>query len=428
MTLGRQLTPVNTGRPPGGNGLNRPGQRTGTLVCQFDASAGECAVLGDAGLPVEVTTAVVAQIVSTSADDRVRSVQLSGVGHYRMSARQQGASTVVVGLSMSEIDSTTRDLAVVIFSASIIAVLLAWAAVRSVTARALRPLRSLQRASQRVSQMQLATGSVDLSVRVSSLKRNGPTEIDQVAQSFNYMLDNVAAALESRQASETQVRRFVADASHELRNPLAAIRGYSELSLRFSESVPAEVHRALIRIDSESKRMSSLVEDLLLLARLDLNVPIAVTEVEANSLIMDAVSDAMAAGPDYDWGVDLPAETVLVSANPERLHQILVNLLANVRKHTPEGTTATVILRTTNTGAVICVEDNGPGMSPEMTRMAFERFTRADSSRSRSSEGQSTGLGLAIVWALMESQHGRAEISSSPSGTTVTLHLVRSSS
>jgi two-component system OmpR family sensor kinase len=237
------------------------------------------------------------------------------------------------------------------------------------------------------------------------------------------MLDHILAALSTRQASESRVRQFVADASHELRTPLAAIRGYTELAQRRRAEVPADVAHAMSRVESEADRMTHLVEDLLLLARLDSGRPLERQPVDLARLCADVVSDAHAAGPDHRWTLDAPGEPVPVPGDDARLHQVVANLLANARVHTPADSSVTVSLHTEADVAVLRVADDGPGIPGELQSEVFERFARADTSRSRK-EG-STGLGLAIVSAVVRAHHGTITLDSSPGRTEFTVRLPR---
>ena len=204
------------------------------------------------------------------------------------------------------------------------------------------------------------------------------------AATFNRMLDRIAGALSARHASETRVRQFVSDASHELRTPLAAIRGYTELAQRKRDELPADVAHAVSRVESEAQRMTTLVEDMLLLARLDEGRPLERTQVDLSQLVVDAVSDAHATGPGHDWSLDLPEEPVLITGDHARLHQVLANLLANARTHTPAGTSVVTSLSVLPGGDVqLTVADDGPGIPAKLQPEVFERFARGDSSRSR---------------------------------------------
>jgi two-component system OmpR family sensor kinase len=247
------------------------------------------------------------------------------------------------------------------------------------------------------------------------------TEVGQVGTALNRMLDHVEGSLAARQESETQVRQFVADASHELRTPLASIRGYAELVRRQHAEVPTDVGHAVRRVESEALRMSELVEELLLLARLDAGRELTTEEVDLTALVVDTVSDAHVAGRTHHWQVDLPDEPVLVPGDAARLHQVLANLLANVRSHTPDGTTATVRLRSEAGWAVVQVADDGPGVPAALRPHVFERFARGDASRSRSAG--STGLGLAIVHAVVTAHGGQVTVDSGPGRTVFTVRL-----
>jgi two-component system OmpR family sensor kinase len=247
------------------------------------------------------------------------------------------------------------------------------------------------------------------------------TEVGQVGLAINSMLDNVEGALRSRHESEQRVRQFVADASHELRTPLASIRGYAELSRREREPVPASVTHALSRVESEALRMQGLVEDLLLLARLDAGRPLEREPVDLSLLAMDAVSDAHAAAPEHRWELDLPDEPVEVAGDQARLHQVVANLLANARTHTPAGTKVVTSVRPEGDWVRLSVADNGPGVPKPLQRNVFQRFTRGDDSRNRAAG--STGLGLSIVDAVAKSHGGRVELASQPGDTTFTVLL-----
>jgi len=252
-------------------------------------------------------------------------------------------------------------------------------------------------------------------VRVDEADADPATEVGRVGAALNRMLEHVASALAARQASESKVRTFVADASHELRTPLASIRGYSELTRRTAQDLPPDVAHAVGRIESESVRMTGLVEDLLLLARLDEGRLPDTNEVDLGRLLVDAVSDARVAGGEHEWALDLPDEPVIVLGETARLHQVVANLLSNARTHTPAGTRVMTSLELRDGSATISVADNGPGIDEALVPTVFERFVRGDGSRSRAAG--STGLGLAIVHAVVEAHGGRAEVESAPGRT-----------
>ncbi|WP_127545529.1 HAMP domain-containing sensor histidine kinase [Actinoplanes sp. OR16] len=287
--------------------------------------------------------------------------------------------------------------------------------------RTLKPLDRVAATATRVSELRLDRGEVQLAQRVPEQDTDPRTEVGQVGAALNRMLDHVGNALEARHASEMQVRQFVADASHELRTPLAAIRGYAELSRRSRQVIPDEIAHVLTRVESEAKRMTALVEDLLLLARLDAGRPLAQDPVDLTMLAVDATSDAHAAGPRHYWQLDLPEEPVTVIGDGARLHQVLANLLANARTHTPEGSTVTIKVGQVPNAAVLQVIDDGPGIPQDLSSRIFERFTRGDSSRSRAAG--STGLGLSIVHAVVTSHRGKVGVQSRPGQTVFTVML-----
>jgi two-component system, OmpR family, sensor kinase len=290
----------------------------------------------------------------------------------------------------------------------------------------LRPLRRVAATATEVAELPLETGEIALPDGVPDTDPR--SEVGQVGAAFNRMLGHVDRALGRRAASEARLRRFAADASHELRTPLSAIRGYAELALRHPGPVPEEVAHALGRVQSESARMSVLVDDLLLLARLDAGRPLESEPVDLSRLCIDATSDAHAARRDHRWRLDLPDDPVIVPGDEHRLHQVLANLLSNAGKHTPAGTTVTVTLTQPDRSSVLLsVADDGPGIPPELIPELFERFSRADTSRYHHGDtsGASTGLGLAIVDAVVTAHGGAIEVTSRPGATRFTITLPR---
>ncbi|NGY63992.1 HAMP domain-containing histidine kinase [Lentzea sp. NEAU-D13] len=295
---------------------------------------------------------------------------------------------------------------------------------RVVVRRALVPLDRVAETATRVSELPLHEGEVALAERVPEEDTDPATEVGKVGLALNRMLGHVDQALKARHDSETRVRQFVADASHELRTPLAAIRGYAELTRRTGADLPPEVTHAMNRVESEALRMTSLVEDLLLLARLDAGRPLEREDVDLSRLVLDVVGDARIAGPDHSWKLQLPGDPVVVPGDVQRLHQVLGNLLSNARTHTPPGTTVTTGLSVHNGRVDLTVTDDGPGIPHGLE--VFERFARGDSSRSRAAG--STGLGLSIVSAVVGAHNGDVSVTSVPGHTTftVTLHTARS--
>jgi two-component system OmpR family sensor kinase len=304
----------------------------------------------------------------------------------------------------------------------VLAILLAGILAALVVRGALRPLRRVANVASNVAGMPLERGNVHLAQRVPAEDTNPHTEVGQVGSALNNLLDSVETALAVRQASEEKVRTFVADASHELRTPLASIRGYAELTRRFGGDLDEAVQHNIGRIESEAQRMTALVEDLLLLARLDAERELDTTDVDLSRLLVDVVSDAHAAGRDHEWDFELPDEPVIVRGDEAKLHQVFTNLLANARVHTPAGTAVTVELREpVGDRVTVLVRDTGPGIPEALQPNLFQRFARGDSSRNRRTG--STGLGLSIVNAVVQAHHGTVTVESQRGSTVFTVTL-----
>ncbi|MFH9009179.1 sensor histidine kinase [Streptomyces afghaniensis] len=352
----------------------------------------------------------------------MHTVDIPGLGEYRVQyAPGADGGSYYVALPTESVTTTINTLILVevsVTGAGLVAAAIAGSVLIGV---ATRPLRRVAATATRVSELPLHTGEVNLSERVPDSETDPHTEVGQVGAALNRMLDHVHGALHARQQSETRVRQFVADASHELRTPLASIRGYAELTRRGREDVGPDTRHALGRIESEAGRMTLLVEDLLLLARLDAGRPLQFEQTDLVPLVVDTVSDARAAGQDHNWRLDLPDEPALVSADAARLQQVLVNLLGNARTHTPPGTTVTARVQRRGTWLCVDVEDNGQGIPAELLPHVFERFARGDSARSRATG--STGLGLAIVQAVATAHGGAVTVDSVPGRTVFTVHL-----
>ncbi len=362
-------------------------------------------------------------VLALPTDGVPRTVNLGGtLGAYRMVASATPSGDVIAnGLPLSDVNTTVYQLLGIIGGITIIVLVIAFWIGRWVVRIALTPLERVVTTATHVSELPLDRGEVALGVRVPESDADPRTEVGQVGAAINRMLGHVASALTARQASENKVRQFVADASHELRTPLASIRGYAELTRRGDYELPKDVVHSIGRVESEATRMTSLVEDLLLLARLDEGRDLEATQLDLSRLLIDAVSDAHAAGPDHSWPLDLPEEPVMIDGDHLRLHQVFANLLANARVHTPAGTVVTVALSTEGGRAIVTIADNGPGIPDDVLPVLFERFARGDSSRSRAAG--STGLGLAIVSAVIEGHRGVVSVVSAPGETVFRVEL-----
>ncbi|HRA75457.1 MAG TPA: HAMP domain-containing sensor histidine kinase [Propionicimonas sp.] len=371
---------------------------------------------------VTMTTEIVEALLAVPESRQATSVTLPGIGSYRVLTRDTPFHTVVA-LPNSEVTKPLTSLMVMAGLLTLGAIALSYVGARRVVERSLRPLNRLAATATQVTTLPLESGEGIVPIRVAPGDADPSNEVGRVGLAFNQMLDHVEEALAARHRSETKVRRFVADASHELRNPLAAIRGYAELTRRADDELPPDAEHALGRIESESRRMSALVEDLLLLARLDSEPTLDLQPTDVTELVLDAVSDARAASPDHSWLLELPPEVVVARADRYQLLQVLANLLANARTHTPVGTRVTTSLRAEGGFAVVTVCDNGPGVPAEVRDQVFERFTRADASRVRRQGASSTGLGLAIVAALVGAHHGTVSLDTVPGRTAFTVRI-----
>jgi two-component system OmpR family sensor kinase len=362
--------------------------------------------------------AALAALADVPADGRPHTVDVPEVGEYRLAARRGE----LVGLPLADITETRNQMILLEIAIGLAAVLLAAGAGAVMVRLTLRPLNRVAATAARVTELPLARGEVALGERVPAADADPRTEVGRVGAALNRMLGHVEDALAARQASETRLRRFIADASHELRTPLAAIRGYTELARRGRGS-PADTAQAMERVDAAAGRMTTLVEDLLLLARLDAGRPLRNEPVDLSALVVEAVSDAHVAGPGHKWRLEVAADAITVSGDPDRLHQVIGNLLANARVHTPPGTTVTVALGAAGDVAVLRVADDGPGIPADLREQVFERFARGDGSRSRTAG--STGLGLAIVSSVVAAHRGVVEVESEPGRTAFTVRLPR---
>ncbi|HWH96894.1 MAG TPA: ATP-binding protein [Pseudolysinimonas sp.] len=396
-----------------------PGQGAGAVGMVIDEGRVFAGYIGTDGADRALDASQLARLEAVPDDRQPVTVGLGDLGAYRVVSTPLSDGRIVVnGLSLAEADAATSSLIQTIAAVSLAAIALALLLGALVVRVALRPLARIVDTASRVSELPLETGEVSMPDRVP-VDRLG-TEVGQVGAALNRLLGKVETSLAARHESEQKLRQFVADASHELRTPLASIRGYAELAQRPAR-LPADAARALERIESESIRMSTLVEEMLLLARLDAGRELRAEPVPLGALLVEAVADAHVAGPDHHWHLELPANDVEVRGDPDRLRQAIGNLLTNARLHTPPGTTVTAALEAAASGAVITVTDDGPGIDSGLHASLFERFTRADDSRSR--VAGSTGLGLAIVAAIVTAHDGRVSVESGPGRTVFRVEL-----
>jgi two-component system, OmpR family, sensor kinase len=388
--------------------FDETGQRTGTAIGGVGARAATA-----------LTDQQLDDVERVPADGELHTVDVPGLGSFRMVSQQimyNGTPiTIVSGLPMDEVTNPLTSLMWWEVWLTLGGIVLAFGGASFLVRRNLRPLREVAAVAQEVTNLPLDQGSVGETARVPERLTDERTEVGQVGASLNSLLNHVEQALDARHRSELQVRQFVADASHELRTPLTTIRGYAELAGREADVLPT----SMTKVSEEAERMSALVDDLLLLARLDSGRPLASEPVDLSALIVGAVDDARVVDPSHTWALELPAEPVVVTGDEHRLHQVVTNLLNNARRHTPAGTTVTAGLEVSGGRVSLLVHDTGPGIPTDVN--VFERFTRGDSSRTRASGG--AGLGLSLVAAIAGAHEGEVSVRSKPGDTTFTVEL-----
>jgi two-component system OmpR family sensor kinase len=396
------------------------GQQVGTLGARIHA--GRLAGVGIVGRArPSIISAKDQQTLLDLATGHPRSSDLGAFGDYRLRAFSvPDGDRVVVGLPLYPVHETLAELLGVELAVFGVVLLVTIGMSGWLVALSLRPLARITATSQQVAALPLANSDPALTPRVAT--PNPGTEVGQLGLAFNHMLDHVEASLVTRRDSEDRLRRFIADASHELRTPVAAIRGHAEAVRHAPDAIPDSVRDSLARIESEAIRMGVLVDDLLLLARLDAGRPLARSPFDLSRLVIDATNDARVAGTDHRWRLDLPDTPVVLEGDDHRIHEVVANLLTNARVHTPAGTTVTLDV-TIDAGrrAVLRVTDDGPGISDTAQPRVFERFYRADQGRAPMTG--SSGLGLAIVAAVIKAHHGDVTLTSQPGCTRFIVRL-----
>jgi two-component system OmpR family sensor kinase len=400
-----------------GSSLGQLGPPAGTYVTVIDTSGSvvfsdslNCREPCDAptpalpdGLAASAGGATSATTFTTGATD--------GSARFRVRATPVPGGALVIAIPLTELAAITRRLLSIEAIVSV-AVLVLAAGLASWFVRAgLRPLDDMGATAG-------AIAAGDLSRRVDTIDER--TEVGRLGASLNTMLGQIEAAFDERRASEARLRRFVADASHELRTPITSIRGYAELFRRGADRHPEDLATSMARIEAEAERIGVLVDDLLLLARLDQGRPLARDAVDVSALARDAVDAARAVEPERAIDLDAPAPAV-VRGDAGRLRQVLDNLIDNARVHTPAGTHTEVAVRPAVDAVTLSVSDDGPGMGDDVAARAFERFYRGDPARARTTGG--AGLGLSIIAAIVEAHGGSVRVSPTLPGTRIDVTL-----
>lgn len=427
--------------------LSAPGQPAGVLaLVREDGRTMSARYLGEDGQVRELSVDDVSALEDSGAlgavvdppeqsQAQIRPVELS-IGDYRVGASRapaaqsgadQGSSeassgqdrVVITGLPAAQIERTSATIVTTVVLASAAALAVIAVAGLWWVRRSLEPLRRISRSASDVAELPLAQSRVPVAEHLvgGDLAQEG-SEVGEVGRALNTLLLSVDDAMTRRDASEAQLRRFVADASHELRTPLASVRGYADM-LRLREDLSTDGRRILDRLLAQSQRMSGLVEDLLLLARLDAGAAPGqrgrAEPVDLGEIVAEALMDAQAAGPEHVWDLEIPDDPVEVRAPATQLQHTVANLLSNARKHTPAGTRVVAALRRADGRALLRVQDDGPGIPQDLQPTVFDRFARGDDARTAGEEG-SSGLGLAIVRTIADSAGGSARLNSPPEG------------
>jgi two-component system, OmpR family, sensor histidine kinase TrcS len=420
-------TSAHTGTPPVSQALLEfTGQTPGNLIAVLHDGV----VIGSAVFSEDEPRPAPADVVRAIEGQRwydgpPRTERLGSLGSYRVDCLVDGPDTLVVGVSQTLADriiarKNVTTTALIAAALAVTAGLTIW-----VVGYTLRPLRRVAATAAEVAAMPLADDDHRISARVRPQDTDPDNEVGIVGHTLNRLLDNVDSALAHRADSDMRMRQFLTDASHELRTPLAAIQGYAELTRQDSSALPPTTEYALARIESEARRMTLLVDELLLLSRLGEGEDLQSDDVDLADLVSNAVNDAAVAAPSHHWVKDLPDEPVWVRGDHARLHQLVSNLLSNARLHTPPGITVTTGITCHRAGqeapyVELTVVDDGPGIDASLLPRLFERFVRADASRS---DGSGIGLGLAIVSSIVKAHHGSVSAESSCGRTVFRVRL-----
>ncbi|MFD5096721.1 sensor histidine kinase [Amycolatopsis thailandensis] len=403
----------------------KPQQSYGWFSAVFSVQNGDALPQDGGSLPPD-SKALEKVAEDATRTEVLRTVYIEDKGTYRVRACPIEPSRNIVLVSaapQADLDRTVSQLIMVEVVAFLLALAVLVIAGRLVLRRGLRPLSDMAGTAHDIASHDLTTNA-DLPVRAPA--NGGGAEVEELRTAFNLMLAHLDSSLVARREANERLRRFIADASHELRTPLTSIRGYAELFRYAAANEPAEREAHLSKIREETQRMSVLVDDLLLLARLDApetEAPLRLVDVDLAELMTDA-GEAFAAGrPEHPLTVGPLPEDVVLQADPVRLRQVLDNLLANAAVHTPPGTPVTVSGSASDSEVVLRVSDAGPGIPPEARERIFDRFFRVDTARTRGNGG--TGLGLSVVLSLVSAHGGTIEVASVPGATTFTVRLPR---
>lgn len=403
------------------------GQAPGTLIAILDGGEVLSSAMFDDDGPTRAPAGVVADLEGVDwTAGRPQTVALGDEGGFRVAgADTRDGLRLVSAVSLESANEAIAKKIVAVAVITAVAALLAAGGTVVLVRQALRPMRRVAATAARAARMPLADDEHRIFTRVRRADTDPDNEVGIVGETLNRLLANVDTALAVRAESDRRMRRFLTDASHELRTPLAAIQGYAELTRQDGAELPDTTEYALARIESESRRMTALVGDMLLLSRMDEGQGLEIEPLDLCALVVDAINDVAVTAPDHHFLADLPDDPVWVGGDRARLHQVVSNLLTNARNHTPAGVTVTTTVRPSSEDpeqwVALSVVDDGPGVDPELLPDLFGRFVRASTSRSR--DANSSGLGLAIVSSIVEAHGGTVGARSRPGRTEFLVRL-----
>ncbi|CCH27747.1 HAMP domain-containing sensor histidine kinase [Actinosynnema sp. NPDC047251] len=396
----------------------------GWFAAVYQVDGDEVTLRPPAGLPLDSTEMREVAREVTGDKPVFRTADLRGEGTYRLRGCPMGDGLVLVSAApMNDLTNTVRQLVMVVVATFLLALIAFVVIGRAVLRRGLQPLSDMAQTAHDISSHDL-TDSARLAVRAEG--GSGGVEVEELRTAFNTMLEHIDSSLAARTAAEQRLRRFIADASHELRTPLTSIRGYADLFRYAAANAPQEREAHLERLRSEAARMSVLLDDLLLLARLDsaeTEAPLRPVDGDLAELVREAADAFQAARPDHPLTVLPGPEPVRLRFDPMRVRQVLDNLLANAALHTPPGTSVSLSVAVEGRHAVLRVSDTGPGIPAADQARIFDRFYRVDNSRTRDRGG--SGLGLAVAHSLIVAHGGTIGLDSRPGSTTFTIRIPR---
>lgn len=403
------------------------GQSAGTVIAVMSGGeALQAATFDDDGAQQAPAEAITTLESLTWTGDEPQTVDIGELGDYRVASQViSDRERLISAISMRSANEAIAKKTAAVAAIAIVAAVLAAVGTVALVRQSLRPLRRVAATAAKAARIPLGDENHRITARVRRADSDPDNEVGIVGETLNRLLANVDSALAARAESDRRMRRFITDASHELRTPLATIQGYAELTRQEGHALPTTTEYALARIESESRRMSSLVGDMLLLSRLDEGQRLELERLDLCALVADTINDIAVTAPDHRFMAELPDGPVWVQGDPARLHQVVGNLLANACIHTPAGVTVSTEIQTvsgaTDPAVELTVADDGPGIDPQLVPDLFGRFVRADKARSR--ERNSSGLGLAIVASLVDAHGGSVSVESRPGCTVFRVRL-----